>query len=89
MSMAEAIESTTRVTGKAILFTSLALICGFFVQVTSNFLPIVLFAILITITMINTTIGSILLIPAAIRLTGIDLGRSSADKHPITPETSA
>ncbi len=86
MNMEEAIENTTRVTGKAIIFTSLALICGFFVQITSNFLPIVLFAILITITMINTTIGSILLIPSAIRLTGIDLGRSSINNDPINPK---
>jgi hypothetical protein len=32
-----------------------------------------LFGILISLTMINTTIGSILLIPAAIQLTGIEL----------------
>jgi predicted RND superfamily exporter protein len=67
------IEKTMRVTGKAILFTSLALICGFSVQITSHFLPVVLFSILLTVTMVNTTIGSILLIPAAIRLTGINL----------------
>ncbi|MGM0403361.1 MAG: efflux RND transporter permease subunit [Thermodesulfobacteriota bacterium] len=71
--VAKTIEKTMRVTGKAIMFTSLALICGFFVQVTSNFLPVVLFSLLLTLTMINTTIGSILLIPAAIRLTGINL----------------
>ncbi|MGM0452778.1 MAG: efflux RND transporter permease subunit [Thermodesulfobacteriota bacterium] len=73
--VAETIEKTLSVSGKAILFTSLALVCGFLVQVTSNFMPIVLFALLISLTMVNTTIGSILLIPAAIRLTGIDLNR--------------
>jgi uncharacterized protein len=67
------IEKTMRITGKAILFTSLALICGFLVQATSHFMPIVLFSLLLTLTMVNTTIGSILLIPAAIRLTGINL----------------
>ncbi len=71
----DTIEKTMFVSGKAILFTSMALIFGFFSQVTSNFLPIVLFSLLISLTMINTTIGSILLIPAAIRFTGIELDR--------------
>ncbi len=74
-SVPETIEKAMFSSGKAILFTSLALTCGFLVQVTSNFMPIILFALLISITMINTTIGSILLIPAVIRLTGIDLNR--------------
>ncbi len=77
--VAKTIEKTMRVTGKAIMFTSLALICGFFVQVTSHFLPVVLFSLLLTLTMINTTIGSILLIPAAIRLTGINLEAPGAE----------
>lgn len=70
---AEAIEKTLSVSGKAIVFTSMALTLGFLSMVTSNFLPIVLFSLLISLTMVNTTIGSILLIPAAIRLTGIQL----------------
>jgi hypothetical protein len=73
----ETIEKTMFVAGKAIVFTSLALTFGFLSQVTSNFLPIILFSLLIALTMINTTVGSILLIPAAIRLTGIDLDRTS------------
>jgi hypothetical protein len=76
------IEKTMRVTGKAILFTSLALICGFLVQATSHFMPIVLFSLLLTLTMFNTTIGSILLIPAAIRLTGVNLEAPGA--RPVT-----
>ncbi|NOY69494.1 MAG: RND family transporter [Deltaproteobacteria bacterium] len=75
MSVSDAIEKTMYVSGKAILFTSLALVFGFVVLVTSNFLPVVLFALLIALTMVNTTIGSILLVPSAIRLTGIDLDR--------------
>ncbi len=71
--VAKTIEKTMRVTGKAIMFTSLALICGFSVNLTSHFMPIILFGLLLTLTMVNTTIGSILLIPAAIRLTGINL----------------
>ncbi len=67
------IEKTMRVTGKAIMFTSLALTLGFITQVTSHFMPVVLFSLLLALTMVNTTVGSILLIPAAIRLTGVNL----------------
>jgi len=73
----DTIEKTLFVAGKAIVFTSLALTFGFLSQITSNFLPIVLFSLLISLTMVNTTIGSILLIPAAIRFTGIELDRPS------------
>jgi hypothetical protein len=73
--MEAAVEKTLFVSGKAIVFTSMALTFGFLSMVTSNFLPIVLFSLLISLTMINTTIGSILLIPAAMRLTGIKLER--------------
>ncbi|HMA85256.1 MAG TPA: MMPL family transporter [Desulfosalsimonadaceae bacterium] len=75
LNVPDTIEKTLFVAGKAIVFTSLALTFGFLSQVTSNFLPIILFSLLIALTMINTTIGSILLIPAAIRFTGIDLDR--------------
>ncbi|MCD6584465.1 MAG: RND family transporter [Desulfobacteraceae bacterium] len=78
VSISEAIEQTIYVSGKAILFTSLALIFGFLVMATSNFLPMVLFGLLVALTMVNTTIGSIILIPAAIRLTGVDLSPPSA-----------
>ncbi len=65
----DAIASTMRVSGKAILFTSLALTLGFLSQLSSHFLPIILFSALIAFTMVLTTIGSILLVPAAIRMT--------------------
>ncbi|MBC2714400.1 MAG: MMPL family transporter [Desulfobacteraceae bacterium] len=73
VSASDAIQETMFVAGKAIVYTSLALTCGFLVLTTSNFTPIILFGFLLSLTMINTTIGSILLIPAAIRLTGIEL----------------
>ncbi len=78
ISIPECIEKTIYMSGKAILFTSLALIFGFLVLVTSHFLPMVLFGLLVSLTMVNTTIGSIVLIPAAIRLTKIDLSPSSS-----------
>ncbi|MCD6584268.1 MAG: MMPL family transporter [Desulfobacteraceae bacterium] len=73
INISNAIEKTLYVAGKAIIFTSLALTGGFLVLMTSSFQPIILFGILISLTMVNTTIGSILLIPSAIQLTGIEL----------------
>jgi len=78
--VSETIQKTTFIAGKAIMFTSLALTCGFLVLTTSSFQPIILFGILLALTMVNTTVGSILLIPAAIRLTGIELDQNTGKK---------
>lgn len=77
ISISDAIEKSLFVAGKAIIFTSLALTAGFMVLLTSSFQPIILFGLLIALTMVNTTIGSVLLVPAAIRLTGIQLDPES------------
>jgi predicted RND superfamily exporter protein len=73
MSIDETIRRTLAVSGKAILFTSFALVFGFSVLTTSNFFPIVLFGILTVTTMINTTIGALLVLPSVIKATGINL----------------
>ena len=75
LSIDETIRRTLAVSGKAILFTSLALIFGFSVLITSNFLPIALFGILTATTMINTTIGALLVLPSVIKATGINLDK--------------
>ncbi|MBN2283569.1 MAG: MMPL family transporter [Deltaproteobacteria bacterium] len=69
----ETIARTLAVSGKAIIFTSLALIFGFSVLITSHFKPIILFGILTASTMINTTIGALLVLPSTIKATGINL----------------
>ncbi|MBW2558629.1 MAG: MMPL family transporter [Deltaproteobacteria bacterium] len=73
LSIDETIRHTLAVSGKAILFTSLALVFGFSILITSNFLPIALFGILTAATMINTTIGALLVLPSVIKATGITL----------------
>ncbi|MBN2284060.1 MAG: MMPL family transporter [Deltaproteobacteria bacterium] len=70
-SVDETIAKTLAVSGKAIIFTSLALILGFSVLVTSKFIPVILFGILMATTMIATTAGALLILPAAIKLTGV------------------
>jgi predicted RND superfamily exporter protein len=76
LSVDETIARTLAVSGKAILFTSLALIFGFSVLLTSHFIPIILFGILTATTMINTTIGALLILPSVIKATNIDLTKS-------------
>ncbi len=73
-----AIAHTLKVAGKAILFTSLALIFGFSVMEFSTFKPLILFGLLMTITMVATTIGALLVLPAAIKLTGVKLVKAAA-----------
>jgi len=75
LSVDETIRRTLTVSGKAILFTSLALIFGFSILIASNFLPIALFGILTATTMINTTIGALLILPSVIKATGIRLDK--------------
>jgi len=65
----ESIELTLQVAGKAIIFTSLALIFGFLVFLRSQFIPINLLGILLAITMITATLGALLVLPAFIRAT--------------------
>ena len=68
-----AIRKTLEVAGKAIIFTSLALICGFSVLELSPFKPLMLFGLLMAVTMVATTLGALVVLPAAIKLTGVKL----------------
>jgi len=73
------IEMTLQVAGKAIIFTSLALIFGFSVLELSTFKPLMLFGLLMAVTMVATTIGALLVLPAAIKLTKIRLVQDQAN----------
>lgn len=74
--MDDIIEKVLRISGKAIIYTSLALIAGFSVLTISSFKPVILFGILMAITMTVTTIGALLVLPTVIRLTQVDLSPS-------------
>jgi len=79
LSIDETIRHTLAISGKAILFTSLALVFGFSTLITSNFLPIAMFGILTATTMINTTIGALLILPSVIKATGINLDKPQSN----------
>jgi hypothetical protein len=73
LSVDETIRKTLGIAGKAIIYTSLALIFGFSVLVVSNFKPLIYTGLLIANTMISTTLGALILLPAVIKATGVSL----------------
>ena len=77
-SMDTAIAHTIKNSGKAILFTSMALIFGFAVLLLSTFKPLIQFGVLMAVTMTATTVGALLVLPCAIKLTNIQLIRKEA-----------
>lgn len=79
--MEHALEKTLKVSGKAIIYTSLALIAGFAILATSSFRPVILFGMLMAVTMTATTLGALLILPAVIQMTRINLKRSRAKHH--------
>ena len=78
MSVDETVEKTLEVSGKAIIYTSLALIFGFIVLTVSNFKPVILFGLLMALTMIATTVGALLILPSMIKATNVNLEPSEA-----------
>ncbi|MEW6526682.1 MAG: efflux RND transporter permease subunit [Spirochaetota bacterium] len=69
----EVIIKTLNQAGVAIMYTSLALIFGFLVLVISSFKPVIYFSVLLATTMITTTLGALLFLPATINLLQLDL----------------
>jgi len=72
-SIDDAIKETLSISGKAITYTSLALILGFLVLGTSNFRPVILFGLLMSVTLLATTIGALVILPATIKATSVSL----------------
>ncbi len=74
----DALSRTLALSGRAIIYTSIALLAGFSVLVFSRFKPVALFGLLVAVTMIFTTMGALAGLPAVIRASRINLepGRS-------------
>lgn len=72
-SIDDTIAHTMSISGRAIIYTSLALIFGFLILTVSNFKPIILFSFLTAVTMVATTLGALLVLPAAIKAGNLDL----------------
>ncbi len=75
----ETIDKTLKSSGKAIIYTSMALIFGFSVLMLSSFVPLLYFGFLLAISMIATTIGALIVLPAAIKATNFSMEGSISD----------
>ena len=59
----EALKSTLRNVGRALVFSNLALVIGFSVLTVSHFIPLVYFGILVSFAMVGGLIGDLVLLP--------------------------
>ncbi len=64
----EALEVTQHDVGLATIFATLALVCGFGVLATSEFVPTVYFGVLVGLTMLGGLFGNLVVLPVLLRL---------------------
>jgi len=72
----EIITATLASSGKAIIFTSLALMAGFSIFIFSSFRPVILFGFLMAVAITATNIGALLVLPAIIKVAGLDFKKA-------------
>jgi len=66
--IAFALEQTILHKGRAILYNMLVIVGGFMVMVVSKFVPLIQFGILVSVCMVTTAIGSLIVVPAVMNL---------------------
>ncbi len=72
-SMEESIQKTLLESGRANIYSALALICGCLVFLVSTFKPIILFGMLMILVIAANNIGALLLLPSVIKLIRFDI----------------
>jgi len=70
------ITATLASSGKAIIFTSLALMAGFSIFMFSSFRPVILFGFLMAVAITATNVGALLVLPAIIKVAGLDFKKA-------------
>jgi hypothetical protein len=82
----EALIITTKTAGRGILFNAITMILGFGVLLFSSFHAIFVFGYLISLTMVVSSVASLTVIPAILKLTSIKIVNSpeSLVKKPLT-----
>ena len=65
--VAEAIKASHASIGYAMYYTSFAVILGFSIMVTSNFIPTIYFGLLTDLVMIMMLLGALVLLPTLIK----------------------
>jgi hypothetical protein len=74
--IAFALEQTIVHKGRAILYNMLVIVGGFLVMVVSKFVPLIQFGVLVSVCMVTTAVGSLVIVPAVMNL----LSRSKKEK---------
>jgi hypothetical protein len=74
--IAFALEQTIVHKGRAILYNMLVIVGGFLVMVVSKFVPLIQFGLLVSVCMVTTAVGSLVIVPAVMNL----LSRSKKEK---------
>ena len=67
VSVDEAIRSTHQSVGRALVFAHVALIAGFLVLTLSDFIPLVYFGVLLSLSMLGGLIGDLVMLPLLLR----------------------
>jgi hypothetical protein len=65
----EAISDVQETVGRAVLYSTLALIIGFSVMCTSEFVPTAYFGFLVSVSMLGGLLGNLVLLPILLSLT--------------------
>jgi len=76
--VAEAIEQSQQTVGRAMVFSTLALIAGFCVLCISSFIPTVYFGALVSLAMAGGLVGNLLILPLLLQLTHRDKPATTA-----------
>jgi len=64
----QALDEVHQSVGRAVVFATLALIAGFLVLVTSEFVPTIYFGVLVSLTMLGGLAGNLVVLPALLTL---------------------
>jgi uncharacterized protein len=69
MTFSQALHATQHETGRALIYSNLALILGFLVLTMSHFVPLVYFGLLVSVAMLGGLAGNLVLLPLLLRAT--------------------
>ena len=68
MSYGASLHATQQDVGRAVVFSTLALVVGFLVLCRSEFMPTVYFGLLVSLAMLGGLLGNLILLPLLLRL---------------------
>ncbi len=84
-SVDEALAAVQQTVGRAVVFSTLALIVGFTILCTSRFVPTVYFGALVSLSMLGGLIGNLVVLPVLVKLV---TGHAHPPAEPTPPEAS-